>query len=105
VLVVSEEMMRLLLRCSIASFVFCIVVGLVSVLTFNGLLAMLDWPGIILVNKVYARLGFYASDFKTALPWLVPGLLIDFVLYALLFWAVSVAWQMVHRRRDASAGN
>jgi len=95
--------MKLLLRCALASLIFCAVIVLVSVLTFNGLLAMLCWPGIVIVDAVCARLGFYESGSASVLPWMVPGLLLDFVMYTLLFWALSMAWRIfgkLRRSRD-----
>ncbi len=94
--------MKLLFRCSIASFVFCAVVGLASILTFNGPLAILLWPGIVLVDMVFARLGFYASGSTSILPWQAPGLLLDFMLYTLAFWALSIVWRMFAKQRSGS---
>jgi len=94
--------MKLLFRCSIASLVFCAVVGLGSILAFNGPLAILLWPGIVLVDMVFAWLGFYASGSTSVLPWQVPGLLLDVVLYTLVFWVLSLIWRMFAKRRRSS---
>jgi len=93
--------MKLLLKCVVASFVFCAFIGLVAALSFNGPLAMLGWPGLLIVNAVYARFGFYVRDFASMLPWLVPGLLLDVILYALLFWVLSVAWRVFAKHRPS----
>jgi len=94
--------MKLLFRCSIASFVFCAVVGLASILTFNGPLAVLLWPGIVIVDAVCARLGFYESGSASMLPWQIPGLLLDVVLYTLVFWVLSMVWRTFAKRRSGA---
>jgi hypothetical protein len=85
--------MRLLLRCSIAAFVFSIAVVLVTVLTFNGPLAMLGWPGLLIMDAVYARFGIYVDSSKNLLPWLLPGFLIDVAAYTILFFVLDALWR------------
>jgi len=71
-----------------------------SVLTALWLPALLTWPGIVAVDAVCARLGFYESGTPSVLPWQVPGLLLDVVLYTIVFWVFSVGWQMFRRQRS-----
>jgi len=85
--------MRLLLRCSIAAAVFSAAAALGAVLTFAEPLAMLGWPGIIVMNKIYARFEFYASQSDSLLPWLLPGFLIDIALYTVLFFGIATLWR------------
>jgi len=96
--------MKLLFRCAVASLVFCAVMEILSTRVSSWAPALLCWPGIVAVDAVCARLGFYESGAPSVLPWFLPGLLFDVVMYALVFWAMSVVWQVVRTRR-APAGN
>jgi hypothetical protein len=51
----------------IASVVFSAAAVLVTALTFNGPLAMLGWPGIVLMDQVYSRFGIYVDNSKSLL--------------------------------------
>jgi hypothetical protein len=66
---------------------------LATVLTFNGPLAMLMWPGLLVVNAACAWFGIYASgDFG---PMFMAGLLIDIAIYTLLFFVMVKGWRML----------
>ena len=81
--------MKLLLRCAIAAFVLLAVSAIGAVLGFNVALAAIAWPGIMVMNAVLAWLGIYMHGSESMWPWLVPGLLIDFVGYTVLFFVLA----------------
>ena len=85
--------MRLLRRCAIAAAIVSTVAALGAVLTFNGPLAMLTWPGIIVMNKLLARFEIYAGGSNNLLPWLLPGFLIDIAVYTLAFFLLATMWR------------
>jgi hypothetical protein len=86
---------RLLLRCLAAAVLFLAVVMPVSALTFNGLLAMLGWPGVLVVNAACARFEIYAPGSDNLGPMLIAGFLIDVAIYTLLFFVVVKGWRML----------
>jgi len=90
--------MKLLLRCLIASVVLLAIAGFGAALTFNAPLAMIGWPGLVLMNAIYAQFGIYVRDFKTLLPWLLPGFLVDVVLYTAVFFMVAKLWRTVNSK-------
>ncbi len=83
----------MLRRCAIAAVIVSTVAALGAVLTFNGPLAMLTWPGIIVMNKVLARFEIYAGGSNSLLPWLLPGFLIDIAVYTLAFFLLVTMWK------------
>jgi hypothetical protein len=94
--------MRLLLRCLIASVVFSAAAVLVTALTFNGPLAMLGWPGIVLMDQVYSRFGIYVDNSKSLLLWLLPGFLIDVALYTVVIFVAAVLWRALFPKSETA---
>jgi hypothetical protein len=84
--------LKLLLRCLVVAVLFLAVVT-ASVLTFAEPVAMLGWPGLLVVNAVCARFGIYetAGNFG---PIFGAGLVLDIVIYTLLFFVVVKGWRM-----------
>jgi hypothetical protein len=73
--------------------------GFLTMATYGTYLAMLLWPGFLLVNYVYRLLGFSGIAFSD-FGWILwPALLVNTLLYAALFFVV-VTWR--RRRSDAS---
>ncbi len=85
-----------------AAVVFLAAVGLLAVFTFNAPLAMLGWPGIIIMNKVYSSIGIYFDNSTNLVPLLVPGLVIDIALYTALFFAIVMLWRTINPKSDAT---
>ena len=86
-----------------AAVFFLAVVMLVAALTFNGLLVMFIWPGLLTVNAACARLGIYASGSGNSGPMFMAGLLVDAVICTLLFFVVAKGWKMLVPKRAAKA--
>ena len=67
----------------------------VAALTFNGLLAMLTWPGLLVVNAVCARFGIYASGSNNFGLMFAAGFLVDALIYTAIFFAAVTGWRLV----------
>jgi len=74
------------------------IAALIAILGFNVVAAAVGWPGLIIVNAVCAQFGIYLHEFPTW-TWLVPGLLVDLVLYTLVFFACAKLWSTLVRTR------
>jgi hypothetical protein len=60
-------------------------IGLLAAITYDQPLAMLLWPGFLIMNYALSALGFSGIAF-TNFGWLFwPALLIDIVLYGLAY--------------------
>jgi hypothetical protein len=70
-----------------------------SAVTFTWLPAVLAWPGIVVVDSVCARLGFYESGAPNPILWQAPGLLLDILMYTVVFWVFSLTWRTLRKRR------
>ena len=81
------------------SFVFCGVAWELSVHISSWLPVILVWPGIVAVDAVCARLGFYESGSASVLPWFIPGLLLDVMMYTVGFCVIGLAWRMLSKLR------
>jgi hypothetical protein len=66
--------------------------GFLTMATYGTYLAMLLWPGFLLVNYVYRLLGFSGIAFSD-FGWILwPALLVNTLFYAALFFLV-VTWR------------
>jgi hypothetical protein len=74
------------------SVLFLALVTAASVLTFAEPIAMLGWPGLLVVNAVCARFGFYAGTPGNLGRMFGAGLVLDIVIYTLLFFVVVKVW-------------
>jgi hypothetical protein len=77
-------------------------IGLLAAVTYDQPLAMLLWPGFLIMNYVLSLLGFDGIAF-TNFGWLFwPALLINVALYGLLYllFHQAAAWK---RKRRLSA--
>jgi hypothetical protein len=60
-------------------------IGFLAAVTYGQPLAMLLWPGFLIMNGVFSLLGFSGIGF-TDFGWLFwPALLVNVVLYGLLY--------------------
>jgi hypothetical protein len=60
-------------------------IGLLAAVTYDQPLAMLLWPGFLIMNCVFSRLGFDGIAFAN-FGWMFwPALLINVVLYGLAY--------------------
>jgi len=84
---------KLLLRCVAAAIFFVAVVAVASTLTFAEPLAMLGWPGLLVVNAVCARFMIFERTPGNFAPIFVAGLVLDVVIYAVLFVVVIKGWR------------
>ena len=84
----------MLLRCFGAAVLFLSVVAAASVLTFAAPIAMLGWPGLLIVNAVCARFEIYEGTPGNFGPMFAAGLVIDVAIYTLLFFFVIRVWKM-----------
>jgi hypothetical protein len=92
----------LLLRCFITALCVLLVTGVLAIASFN-VAAALGWPGLLIVNAICGQFGIYLHDFP-AWTWLIPGLLIDLLLYTLLFFVCAKLWRtLVKSRRKQQA--
>jgi len=87
--------LKLLLRCLTAAVLFLAVLAAASALTFNGPLAMLGWPGLLVVNAVCARFEIYADTPGNFGPMFGAGLVIDIAIYTALFFLVVKGRRML----------
>lgn len=72
--------------------------GLLAVATYIKYVAMLLWPGFLVMNYVFSLLGFDGIAFEH-FGWMFwPALLIDLVFYAMLFLLVRKAVALKQRR-------
>jgi hypothetical protein len=63
-------------------------IGLLAAVTYDQPLAMLLWPGFLLMNYVYSQLGFAGIAF-TDFGWVFwPALLVNIILYGLLYFLI-----------------
>lgn len=69
-----------------------IIAGLIAITGFNVAAGVVGWPGLIVVNAACARFGIYLREFPTW-TWLVPGFLIDLILYTSVFFVCAKLWR------------
>lgn len=82
-----------------------IVAGLRVVVTYDKYLAMLLWPGFLVMNYACSQLGFDGIAF-VHFGWLFwPALLINIVLYALLYLVFRKVVALKRRRDRRSRGS
>jgi hypothetical protein len=84
----------MLLRCFGSAVLFLSVVAAASTLTFAEPIAMLGWPGLLIVNAVCARFEIYERTPGNFGPMFAAGLVIDAAIYTLLFFFVVKGWRM-----------
>jgi hypothetical protein len=84
----------MLLRCFGAAVLLLSVVAAASALTFAEPIAMLGWPGLLIVNAVCARFEIYEGTPGNFGPMFAAGLVIDVVIYTLLFFFMLKGWKM-----------
>jgi len=90
--------MKRILRASAIGTVLVVAVGLLAVVTFDKYLAILLWPGFLLMNYVYSLLGFDGIAFEH-FGWIFwPALLINVVSYGLLYLLFREAAALRRRR-------
>jgi len=78
--------------------VLAVAVGLLAVVTYDKYLGMLLWPGFLLMNYVCSVLGFEGVAFGH-FGWIFwPALLINAVLYGLLYLLFREAAALRRRR-------
>lgn len=76
--------------------------GILTVATYNQPLALLLWPGFLLMNYIYRSLGFQGIG-NTNFGWLFwPGVLIDVLLYAALYTLFRETSRKLKQRRVRS---
>jgi hypothetical protein len=77
-------------------------VGLLAAVTNDLPLAMLLWPGFLLMNYVYSHLGFAGIAF-TDFGWVFwPALLVNIVLYGLLYFLIRKALRSKAKKEVAN---
>lgn len=77
-----------------------LLVGLLTVATYNALSAVLLWPGFLLINAAASHLGFYEFP-REHFAWEVIGAtVIDIGLYGLLFGMARGALVLFWKRQD-----
>jgi len=87
--------MKPVFRMLVIGVVIVAAIGLVAAVTYAQPLAMLLWPGFLIMNYVLSLLGFDGIAF-TNFGWLFwPALLINVALYGLLYFLFhqAVAWK------------
>ena len=84
----------MLLRCFGAAVLFLSVVATASALTFAEPIAMLGWPGLLIVDAVCARFEIYERTPGNFGPMFAVGLVIDVAIYTFLFFFVIKVWKM-----------
>ncbi len=57
-------------------------------------MAAFGWPGLLLVDAVCARFMIYAQTPGNFRPMFVAGLVVDVVIYTLLFFVLSKGWKI-----------
>jgi hypothetical protein len=79
-------------------------VGLLAAVTNDLPLAMLLWPGFLLMNYVYSHLGFAGIAF-TDFGWVFwPALLVNIVLYGLLYFNDSQGLKVESKEGSGQPG-
>jgi len=90
--------MKRISRMLVSGAVLVVAVGLLVVVTYNKYFAMLLWPGFLLMNYVCSLLGFDGIAF-THFGWIFwPALLINVMLYGLLYLLFREAAALRRRR-------
>ncbi|MGA7561317.1 MAG: hypothetical protein WCF61_13065 [Terriglobales bacterium] len=74
---------------------FLAMVAVASILTFAVPMAAFGWPGLLLVDAVCARFMIYAQTAGNSGPMFVAGLVVDVVIYTLLFFVLSKGWRIL----------
>ena len=93
--------MKRLAKALLAGIVIVAAIGLLAAASFSMLFAVFLWPGFLIMNYVYRLLGFQGIAF-TDYGWVFwPALVINVLLYALLYFLFrqAVIWK---RRRQPS---
>ncbi len=91
----DEKTMKPVLRALGIGAVLVVGIGMLAAITYDGPLAMLLWPGFLIMNYAFSALGFSGIAF-TDFGWLFwPALLINVALYGLLYFLFhqAVAWK------------
>ena len=93
--------MKRILRVPAIGTALVLAVGLLAAATYDKYLAMSLWPGFLLMNYVYSLLGFDGIAFEH-FGWIFwPALLINVMLYGLLYLLFRGAAALRRRWRSA----
>jgi len=90
--------MKRVLRMLLIGSVLVVAVGLLAVVTYDKYLAILLWPGFLLVNYVCSLFGFDGIAFTHFGLIFWPALLINVVLYGLMYLLFREAAALRRRR-------
>ncbi len=93
--------MKSLARVFVGAALAVVLVGLLTVATYNVLLAGLLWPGFLLVDAAASHLGFYELS-REYFSWeFISAMVINVILYALLFILLRRALVLIKPRSSA----
>ena len=70
-------------------------IGVASEISLAQPIAMLGWPGLLVVNAVCARLMIFAQTPGNFRPMFLAGLVVDVFFYALFFFLVVKARRII----------
>jgi len=91
--------MRRLVRMLMVGAVIVVAIGLLAAATYIKYVAILLWPGFLKMDSIYSHLGFDGIAFEH-FGWIFwPALLINIVLYGLLYllFRKAIVWK---QKRD-----